>query len=254
MKRKAYFLSLFAGIAGFDLGAYRAGLRFDGHYFSEVDAYASAVFQKRFPDAVPLGDVRSIDYGKLPKGDWLVTGGPPCQPFSCAGRRLQEKDGRNMWPEAVRAVRELKPRTAVFENVIGVLDYLDREILPAIEGEGYGTGTVCIPASAVGARHERKRWWVIADSKGFRRREVGKGRERSRKNRFKKPAEWQLLQSYVTGTYTIQHWEDDEHILTGNIDGVPYRMDRLKCAGNAVVPQVCEMIFNLPVFDRWRAA
>jgi site-specific DNA-cytosine methylase len=57
-------LSLFAGIGGFDLGAYWAGLRFDGHYFSEIDQYAAGVFQKRFPEAVALGDVRSIEYDK----------------------------------------------------------------------------------------------------------------------------------------------------------------------------------------------
>jgi DNA (cytosine-5)-methyltransferase 1 len=80
------FLSLFAGIGGFDLAAYNAGLRFDKHFFSEVDDYAVKVFQKRFPDAIALGDVRNIRGTQLPNGEWIITGGFPCQDLSCAGR------------------------------------------------------------------------------------------------------------------------------------------------------------------------
>ncbi|GHT74727.1 hypothetical protein FACS1894124_5020 [Spirochaetia bacterium] len=57
------FISLFSGIGGFDLGAYWAGIRCDNHYFSEVDPYAISVFKKRFPDSIPLGDVRGIRGG-----------------------------------------------------------------------------------------------------------------------------------------------------------------------------------------------
>ena len=59
------FLDLFSGIGGFALGAYLAGLRFDRHYFSETDDYAVKIYQKNFPDADPLGDVRNIDYANL---------------------------------------------------------------------------------------------------------------------------------------------------------------------------------------------
>ncbi len=62
MELKRYYLDLFSGIGGFALGAKWAGLEFDGHYFSEVDKYASEVYQRRFPGATALGDVRKIDY------------------------------------------------------------------------------------------------------------------------------------------------------------------------------------------------
>ena len=98
------FLDLFSGIGGFSLGAYWAGLRFDNHYFSEVDPYAVKIYQQRFPDAVPLGDITKI-YGqtlvnadrgrylgieeikgtgirevssKRGSGDWILAGGFPC--------------------------------------------------------------------------------------------------------------------------------------------------------------------------------
>ena len=71
------FLDLFGGIAGFALGAYKAGWRFDKHYFSEVDDYAIRVYRQHFPDAIGLGDIKEIDTRDLPSGDWIVTGGFP---------------------------------------------------------------------------------------------------------------------------------------------------------------------------------
>ena len=59
------YLDLFSGIGGFALGAYWAGMKFDNHYFSEVEPYAVKLYQERFPDAIPLGDIRSIDCEKL---------------------------------------------------------------------------------------------------------------------------------------------------------------------------------------------
>ena len=108
------YLDLFSGIGGFALGAYWAGWRFDRHYFSEIDPWCCRLYQQRFPDAVPLGDIREIDgktlvadaeYGRreheqgdtsgegnerktaLPSGDgWILTGGFPCQDISVAGK------------------------------------------------------------------------------------------------------------------------------------------------------------------------
>ena len=57
------FLDLFSGIGGFALAAYNAGLRFDKHYFSEIDKYAIKVYQKRFPEAIALGDIKTVTGG-----------------------------------------------------------------------------------------------------------------------------------------------------------------------------------------------
>jgi len=111
------YIDLFSGIGGFALAAYWSGLRFDKHYFSEVDDYAVRLYQKRFPEAIPLGDIRNVDYSKLPKGDYLVTGGFPCQPHSIAGKRKGCEDERDLWRECFRMLCELRPKFAVFENV-----------------------------------------------------------------------------------------------------------------------------------------
>lgn len=69
------YLDLFAGVGGFALGAHMAGMKFDAHYFSEVDPWAVDLYQKRFPASIPLGDIRGIR--DLPRGEWLITGGFP---------------------------------------------------------------------------------------------------------------------------------------------------------------------------------
>ena len=103
------FLDLFSGIGGFALAAYWSGLRFDKHYFSEVDDYAVELYQKRFSEAIPLGDIKNVDYSRLPRGEYLVTGGFPCQPHSDAGLKKGADDERDLWPECRRMLRELRP-------------------------------------------------------------------------------------------------------------------------------------------------
>jgi DNA (cytosine-5)-methyltransferase 1 len=149
-----------------------AGLRFDEHYFSEVDRYAVGIYQKRFKEARNLGDVREIDYAKLPKGDWYVSGGFPCQPHSVAGKRRASEDGRDLWPECRRMLRELRPGAALFENVPGLLvsdggRFFNR-VLSDIHESGFNAEWVCIPASAAGAKHLRNRVWIACWQQGGR--------------------------------------------------------------------------------------
>jgi site-specific DNA-cytosine methylase len=118
---RRYYLDLFSGIGGFALGAKWAGMNFDGHYFSEIDKYAVKVYKMRFHYAKNLGDIRYVRYGKLPKGEWFVTGGFPCQPHSVAGKKRADQDERDLWPECARMLRDLQPRAALFENVPGLL-------------------------------------------------------------------------------------------------------------------------------------
>jgi DNA (cytosine-5)-methyltransferase 1 len=113
---------LFAGCGGLALGMSRAG--FKHMYMAEFDhdAVETVLHNKqKGVDHVrdwPIGlkDVREIDWKKIPTLD-LVSGGPPCQPFGIGGKKLGHDDHRDMWPEAIRAVREANPRMFLFENV-----------------------------------------------------------------------------------------------------------------------------------------
>ena len=145
------------------MAAYWAGLRFDKHYFSEVDDYAVKVYQKRFPDAEPLGDIRDVDYEKLPKGEWLVTGGFPCQDVSIAGKGAGLEGSRSgLWYEYARIIGDIRPRIAVIENVGAlVVRGLDR-VLCSLAEIGYDAVWQDIRASDLGAPHRRERIWIVA--------------------------------------------------------------------------------------------
>lgn len=127
-------VELFAGCGGLAFGLAKAG--FEHVLVIENDPHASSTLKKNKLDGVrhfshwPIKamDVRDANYTRLGKID-LVAGGPPCQPFSIGGKHKGPRDERNMWPEAIRAVRELQPAAFIFENVRGLLrpafaDYL----------------------------------------------------------------------------------------------------------------------------------
>ena len=159
-----YYLDLFSGIGGFALGAYWSEIQFDKQYFSEIDKYAIQTYQKRFPDAIPLGDIKNVDYGKLPNGEWFVTGGFPCQPHSIAGEKKGHEDQRDLWPECKRMLCELRPKIALFENVPGIFtsnkgEFFNR-VLSEIYTSGYDAEWQVISARDIGAHHRRERVWI----------------------------------------------------------------------------------------------
>lgn len=118
-------VELFTGCGGFGLGLARAGFRHDLMVEWNADAVATVLHNRaRGVDHVkhwPIigGDVRNLDWRDHAGAD-LVAGGPPCQPFSIGGKHRGDDDHRDMWPEAIRAVREIRPRGFLFENVRGL--------------------------------------------------------------------------------------------------------------------------------------
>lgn len=113
---------LFAGCGGLAYGMSHAG--FDHALMAEFDRDAVATVQHNKKAGVEyvrhwpmsLLDVRDIVWRNLPKLD-VISGGPPCQPFGIGGKKLGQEDRRDMWPEAIRSVREAQPRAFLFENV-----------------------------------------------------------------------------------------------------------------------------------------
>jgi DNA (cytosine-5)-methyltransferase 1 len=115
------YLDLFSGIGGFALGFQRAGWKFDKHYFSEINPYAIKVYQRHFPDAIPLGSITGIKPEELGQVD-LITFGFPCQDLSIAGKRAGLAGSRSgLFFEAMRLIRFLRPSIFIFENVKGLL-------------------------------------------------------------------------------------------------------------------------------------
>ena len=153
------FGSLFSGIGGFDLGLERAGM--ECAWQVEIDEYCLKVLEKHWPSVSRYTDIRECGRDNLEPVD-LICGGFPCQPYSVAGKRRGAEDDRNLWPEFLRIVRELRPAWVVGENVPGIVPmYLD-EVLSDLEGEAYTCWTFNIPACAFDAPHRRERIWIVA--------------------------------------------------------------------------------------------
>ncbi len=113
-------LDLFSGTGGFALGFQKAGFVFEKHYFSEIDKHAIANYQYNFPKAIYAGSVETIDPKKIQRPD-LITFGFPCQDLSVAGQRKGLSGKRSgLFFQALRLIRELKPRVFIFENVKGL--------------------------------------------------------------------------------------------------------------------------------------
>lgn len=241
-----YFLDLFSGIGGFALGAKWAGLEFDKHYFSEVDDYAIKVYKKHFPKAIALWDITKIDYARLPNGAWYVSGGFPCQPHSSIGKRKAANDERDLWPECARMLRELRPSIALFENVTGLFNsdeglFFNR-VLSDIHESGFNAQWQVISAREFGAPHLRKRVWIIAYPQSKRWKNVKNLSGIKRQNQvFNKTT---VFSSLARGCVSA-----DAEILVDswprNSDGLPEGMDRLKCIGNAIVPQIAAYLWGL---------
>ena len=155
-------LDLFSGIGGFSLGLESTGF-FKTIAFVEKDKFCQKVLQKNFPN-VPIEDeVRNVK-GERFKAD-IVTSGFPCQPFSVAGKRRGTDDDRFLWDETIRIISEQKCKWFIGENVEGIINIQDglvfRQIHDDLESEGFEVQSLVIPASGVGAWHQRKRVWII---------------------------------------------------------------------------------------------
>lgn len=156
--------SLFSGIGGFDLAAEWAG--WTNVFNCEIDPFCRRVLAYHFPNAIQYEDIKTTDFRPLRGCVDVLTGGFPCQPFSLAGKRKGTDDNRYLWPEMLRAIRELAPRWVVGENVFGIVNWSDglvfEQVCADLENEGYEVQPYLIPACAVDAPHRRDRVWFVA--------------------------------------------------------------------------------------------
>ena len=162
-------LDLFSGIGGFSLGAEYNNIKTVG--FVEKDAYCQKVLRKHWPNTPIIGDIRDVKKDTFESVD-IVSGGFPCQPFSVAGKRRGTDDDRYLWDETIRVVSLYKPRWFVGENVEGIVNIQNglvlRQVQDDLEKEGFEVQCGIIPASGIGAWHQRKRVWIIAHSNSNR--------------------------------------------------------------------------------------
>ena len=306
------YIDLFSGIGGFALGAYWADMHFENHYFSEIEPYCVELYQKRFPDAIPLGDIKEIDCEKLmadtgsirgetglpgqdsrEEGDaresnnasnaWIITGGFPCTDISIAGKGAGIRGQRSgLWFEMWRIIRDLRPRFAIMENVGAITFRGLTDVLGSLAEIGYDAEWQDIRAEDVGAPHRRERIWIVtypheqgesgrAEHAGERQRELvsdthrkhddnaghGAGeifRERSEETEILRgiPNAPRPISESGTGRRGIRegdtqlngkNWATEPDV--GRLaHGVPSRVHRLRGLGNAIVPQIAELLWR----------
>jgi DNA (cytosine-5)-methyltransferase 1 len=156
-------LELFSGMGGLALGLERAG--FQHTKFVEFNKHACATLRLNFGYSVVFeGDIRDFDYDSVDNVD-LIAGGPPCQPFSLGGKARSHNDARDMFPEAVRAIRKLKPKAFIFENVKGILrsafsEYFD-SIIKSLSDLGYKVSVNPVNAADYGIPQKRERVFIV---------------------------------------------------------------------------------------------
>lgn len=158
-------LDLFSGIGGFSLGLESTGF-FETIGFVEKDKFCQKVLKKHWSNINIEEDIRNVK-GERYAAE-VITGGFPCQPFSVAGKRKSTADDRYLWDEMLRVIRETKPRWVIGENVEGIVNINEgmvlRQVLNDLENEGFQSQCIIIPASGIGAWHQRKRIWIVANS------------------------------------------------------------------------------------------
>ena len=165
MTNKLKVLDLFAGIGGFALGLDSTGF-FETVKFVEKDKYCQKVLRKNFPNIPIEEDIKDVK-GKEGDAD-VIVGGFPCQPMSVAGKRKGTDDDRYLWPEMFRLIREIKPQFVIGENVQGIINIQNgmvlRQVQDDLESEGFEVQCFLIPASGIGAWHQRYRVWIVGHS------------------------------------------------------------------------------------------
>ena len=162
---KLKLLDLFSGIGGFSLGLESTGF-FETIAFVEKDKFCRQILKKNFNNIPIEEDIRNVR-GTNYAAD-IITGGFPCQPFSVAGKRKGTDDDRYLWDETIRVVAECKPRWFIGENVEGLININNgvvlRQVQNDLEEQGFQVQCIVIPASGIGAWHQRKRVWIVAYS------------------------------------------------------------------------------------------
>ena len=174
-------IGLFEGIGGFSYAAKMMG--WETVAWCEINPFGQQVLKHYYPDAEGFGDITKTDFTKYANKIDILTGGFPCQPYSLAGKRKGKEDERHLWPEMLRAIKEIQPRWVVGENVFGLINWsgglVFHEVQADLEAAGYEVWAYVLPACAVNAPHRRDRVWFVAKNTNSNGRGSNKRQEKS---------------------------------------------------------------------------
>ena len=251
-------LSFCSGYAGIERGLDLAGVKHRVLAYVEIEAFAIANLVAKMEDGTLESAPIYTNLKTFPAHLFrdcvdLITGGYPCQPFSSAGKRLGDEDPRHLWPYIADAIDDVRPGRVFFENVDGHISMGLREVLSALEGRGYRQTWGVFSAAEVGAPHQRKRVFIMADA-GCSSSAEGEQPSEPRPARTSEPsagarggmhegANEEGSRWAARPGQEQYSWEEPRTIrrtqpgMGGAPDGSANRVDRLRLLGNGVVPQ-----------------
>lgn len=258
-------LDTFSGIGGFSYAAEHLVGGFQTVAFVEREPFCQSILRKHWPN-VPIYDDITTFKPKPGSAD-VVCGGFPCQDISIAGKQAGIRQGTRsgLFYELMRIVRLVRPQFVVLENVAAILANGLDTVLAELAEAGFDAEWACIPASAVGACHQRDRWWLVAHPKSQQRHDGGSTHSAEPTRASAQPgngdgpdapnANCQRQQerqpaAIASGSGRIDwsnaprqlnpDWRSylSQPVLCRGDDGLSGRVDRLKALGNAVVPQM----------------
>ena len=263
-------LDLFSGIGGFSLGLERTK-GFETVAFCEIEPHARRVLAKHWPEVPIYDDVTTLSASRL-EADGIavdaICGGFPCQDISNAGNGAGlEGERSGLWFEFRRLIDEIRPAWVFIENVSALRSRGLEVVLGGLAALGYDAEWHCIPASAVGAPHQRDRVWIVAHTHGKRELQPQGAEQDERRRTGDSGGEIALADAQRVGQPGPGASGDASHpavlvqrktvdALNGSLgdiwraepdvgrvaNGVPSRVDRLRCLGNAVVPQIPQIL------------
>jgi len=234
--------SLFSGIGGFDLAAEWAG--WVNLFNCEKDEWCRRILNYYWPKAKQYDDIRNTDFSIWRGRINVLSGGFPCQPFSTSGKRRGTDDDRYMWPEMLRAIREIHPEWVVPENVRGIINWsgglVFEQVCADLESVGYEILPLLLPLAGVDGRSERYRTFIVAHAKGGGLSPTSVQQESGVVRQSKCHFEWPTLQTIISHDFR------SESSKYGIIDGVPVGLDEcsIHAYGNAVSPVLAYQLFD----------
>ena len=273
---KLRVLDLFSGIGGFSLGLERTG-GFETVAFCEIEEFPRRVLAKHWPDVPCYRDVRELTAERLAADGIavdVISGGFPCQDVSAAGKRSGVGEGTRsgLYLEVLRLAGDIRPQFILLENVAGLLSGPSEQpggwfgrVLGDLAEAGYDAEWQDVSVEDIGAPHPRSRIWIVAYPCGSRletlwcteRVEAQIADARGANDdanaafvaRIHELGKQRGVSALVDGNpdrpcWAGQQWPETEPTLCRVDDGIPHRVDRTTALGNAVVPQIPELIGN----------
>lgn len=242
-------LDLFSGIGGFSLGLERTG-GFETVAFCEIEPFPRRVLAKHWPEVPCYEDVRTLTADCLAADGIsvdVICGGFPCQDISESNSSGLGLDGERsgLWFEYRRLIGELRPRFAVVENTSALLGRGIDRVLGSLATIGYDAEWHSLPASALGAPHERDRVWIVAYPIATQRGAVVGWRDLARQHailaqRQEAAGRNPKLSEEAWGL----SWREVADRVGKLDDGLSRGFHGFDALANAVVPQIPELIGN----------